>query len=75
MVVGNATIEKPREQWDEDIVHLHAISGKIVVTLKWYGFQKNPWSKLAVKDPRKFGYLSQKHNYVKEGFLEEKLVH
>jgi len=31
--------------------------------------------RIASKDPRKFGYLNPKHNYVNEGFLEEKLVH
>ena len=57
----------------KDIVHLHAILRKIVIILKWYGFQKNLLWKLTFKDPRKFGYLSHKHDYI--GFFKEELVH
>ena len=56
-----------------DIEHLHAILGKIVIILKLYGFQKDLLSKLTFKDPRKFGYLSHKHDHI--GFFEEELVH
>jgi len=55
------------------MVHLHVILGKIVIILKWHGFQKDLLSKLALKDPRNFGYLSHKHDHI--GFFEEELVH
>jgi len=59
----------------KDIVHIHAILGKIVIILRWYRLQKDLLSKLTFKDPRKFGYLSQKYDYMNEGFFEEKLVY
>ena len=46
---------------------------KTTATLKWYGSQKNPQFTLTHKDPIKFGYLSQKLDYV--GAFEEGVVH
>ena len=58
---------------EEDMAYQLATSRKITVTLKWYGFQKDPQFILTCKDPIKFGYLSQKLNYV--GVFEEEVVH
>jgi len=41
-------------------VHQHVILETMVVALeKWYKFQKDPYSTLTYKDPRKFGYQNQ----------------
>ena len=41
-------------------MHQHVILETMVIALeKWYEFQKDPYSKLTYKDPRKFGYQNQ----------------
>ena len=46
----------------------------IVALEEWYEFQKDPYSKLTYKDPRKFGYQNQ-YDYMNDGLLEAKLRH
>ena len=58
---------------EKGMAHLLVILRKTTTTLKWYGSQKDLQSTLTHKDPIKFGYLSQKLDYV--GVFEEGVVH
>ena len=46
----------------------------IVALEEWYEFQKDSYSKLTYKDPRKFAYQNQ-YDYMNDGLLEAKLRH